>query len=198
MSWHLENSIGNAIWGLFTVVILGVPAFYLLSGVVTTIYDGTRAKSWVQVPATVVHVEFAKATYRYEWQGRKLVGERAGSSVIRGTSELDDWDLRMEALLTEAMEKEKPIMVFVNPANPSESMINNEIRWAVLAAFSAPSCLPARWARGTTSGAARSARAARARSAKPRPPATRPGTGCWRSGSSRSSAMRPRSRSPSW
>ena len=135
MSWHLENSLYDGLWALIYLVGLGGLGLYLAWAVAATIYDGTRAKSWVQVPAQVVHVEFARATYRYEWQGRKLVGDRAGASVFRFASELDDWDLRMEAMITEAQEKEKPIMVFVNPSNPAESMINNEIRWATLVMF---------------------------------------------------------------
>jgi hypothetical protein len=135
MSWHLENSVFDGLKGLGCLVVFGGLGLYLAWAILATIYDGTRAKSWVRVPAQVMHVEFARVTYRYEWQGRKLVGDRAGSAVFRFASELDDWDLRMEALVAEAQEKEKPITILVNPANPAEAMINNEIRWAVLVMF---------------------------------------------------------------
>lgn len=93
------------------------------------------AREWVRVPAQVADVDFARVTYRYEWQGRTFVGDCAGSAVFRFASELDDWDLRMEAMITEAQQKEQPITILVNPSNPAESMVNNEIRWAVLAMF---------------------------------------------------------------
>ena len=135
MSWHLENSVFDGLKALACLVVFGGLGLYLAWAIIATIHDGTRAKSWVRVQARVTHVEFARATYRYEWQGRKLAGDRAGSAVFRYASELDDWDARMEAMITEAQEKEKPITILVNPEDPAESMIDNEIRWAPLLMF---------------------------------------------------------------
>jgi hypothetical protein len=135
MSWHLENRIFAGIKAAACLVLFGGLAAYLAWAVAATIHDGTRAQSWVRVQARVVDIDFARATYRYEWEGRKFAGDRAGSAVFRFASELDDWDDRMEALVTAAQQEEKPILVLVNPSNPSESMINNEIRWAVLTMF---------------------------------------------------------------
>lgn len=137
LSRQAKDRIGAAIAALAFLFLfggVGAGALYVFGA---TIRDGLRAQDWVRVKAQVQHVDAGALTYSYEWQGRKYVGDRAGTFVLGGTSDVDDWDERMEAAIVAAQQEEKPFMVFVNPANPAESMANTEIRWKLLAL-----CLP--------------------------------------------------------
>ena len=108
---------------------VGLAASYVIYG---TIRDGIRAQDWVAVRATVESVEQGTVRYTYGWQGRVYKGDRAGTFLLGGTSDVDDWDERMEAAIVAAQQEVKPLMVFVNPENPAESMVDREIRWKLL------------------------------------------------------------------
>jgi hypothetical protein len=114
---------------LFAFGGVGLAASYVIYG---TVRDGIRAQDWVAVRATVNRVDQGTVAYTYEWQGKVFTGDRAGTFILGGTSDVDDWDDRMEAAIGAAQEEKKPLMVFVNPGNPAESMVNREIRWKLL------------------------------------------------------------------
>lgn len=114
---------------LLTFGSVGFGAFYVIG---KTIRDGMRADDWVRTRAQIQHVDQGSITYHYEWQGKKYFGDRAGAFILGGSSDVDDWDERMERAIVAAQQEEKPFTVLVNPENPSESMANNEIRWNLL------------------------------------------------------------------
>lgn len=111
---------------------VGALAFWAIG---TSIHDGLRAREWVRVKASVERVDTGQVTYSYEWEGKRRYGDRAGTFVLGGNSDVDDFDDRMEALLDDATTNKKPITVWVNPGNPAESMIDNTIRWKLLLLF---------------------------------------------------------------
>jgi hypothetical protein len=118
---------------LFILCFGGVGA--LASWVIgATIYDAHRAESWVRVKADVTQAK-GDVSYTYIWQGKPYVGSRIGTFVLGGTSQVDDWEARIDERVREATDKGKPITVWVNPENPSESMLDREIRWKLLAIF---------------------------------------------------------------
>src|SRR5438445_2214162 len=52
-----------------------------------------------------------------------------------GSSNVDDWDERVDDFLSTAVKERKPIMVHVNPDNPAESVLDRDIRWALVLLF---------------------------------------------------------------
>jgi hypothetical protein len=94
---------------------------------VSMVYDGTRAKDWVLVKADVV----GDKGYRYRVNGVEYLGDRLGTLRF-GTSDVDDTDARIADILERGRAEKRPITVFVNPDNPSESMVDREIRWMML------------------------------------------------------------------
>lgn len=111
---------------------VGLLGIYAVAG---TVYDGWRASGWVPTPATITHVDTGHVAYSYQWQERRYTGDRAGTFVLGGSSEIDDWDERMEALISKARSEESPVTAYVNPADPAESMLDREIRWKLLMVF---------------------------------------------------------------
>lgn len=132
MSPGLKERIGAALAALAFLLVFGGVGLAASYVIYATIRDGIRAQDWVAVRATVERVGQGTVSYTYEWQGKVHKGDRAGAFILGGTSDVDDWDDRMEAAIAAAQEERKPLMVFVNPGNPAESMVNREIRWRLL------------------------------------------------------------------
>ena len=135
---RLKDRIGAAIAGLVLLSILGgvsAGAFWVMY---RSIGDGLRAQDWIKVRAQVRSVSEGAVTYAYEWKGKQLYGERAGTFILGGSSEVDDWDDRMDAMLSKAVADKTPVTVFVNPDNPAESMLDREIRWALVMVLTLP------------------------------------------------------------
>jgi hypothetical protein len=116
---------------------IGLGAAYLIAAM---IHDGVRARDWVLVKAEVT----GPASYRYTIGGKTYEGTRLGTLHIAGTGDIDDFEDRVSDMLLQGREQKKPITVFVNPDEPSEAMVDREIRWG-LVLFLAPFALLFSW-----------------------------------------------------
>src|SRR5438105_11705016 len=109
---------------------VGVFATWMIAG---SFYDGYRARDWVLVKADVTSYNGRAVAYRYSWDGREFIGTRKGVMPFGGgSSNVDDWDERVDDFLSTAVKERKPIMVHVNPDNPAESVLDRDIRWALV------------------------------------------------------------------
>ena len=99
---------------------------------VRMLQDAQGAEDWVRVQAKVESFGNGKVSYRYRYNGVDFHGERLGANPIGGTDDIDSWHDDMNAMLAQAQAGEKPLMVWVNPAQPSESMVDREIRWKLV------------------------------------------------------------------
>src|SRR5688572_8109664 len=94
-----------------------------------SIYEGLRSRDWAPVEAEIRHVDTGTATYSYWWQERQYVSDRVGTFAPGGSTDLDDWDERMDQLLSEAVAEKKPVTAYVNPHHPDEALLDRQIRW---------------------------------------------------------------------
>ena len=131
----VKERLGFFLGALGILATFGAVGFFAGYVVVTTVRDGYRAESWPQVPAMVQGIGEGGATYTYEYRGKSYTSDRLGAFWLGGTSDVDDWDDRMGARLTQALESKTPITAFVNPANPREAMLDHQIRWKLLLFF---------------------------------------------------------------
>jgi len=104
------------------------------------IQDGYRAQEWVRVKATVDSWNRGSIEYHYKFGDTTYKGDRLGVNPIGGKDNIDSWYSDMSAMVSEAKNGSKPLMVWVNPANPAESMVDRTIRWK-LVAFALPFAL---------------------------------------------------------
>lgn len=95
------------------------------------IYDGIRAADWVLVKADVEK----RMTYRYVFDGREYRSGRLGVDRLGGTDNLDEWNDRMAEYFDTARQARKPIVVWVNPNDPAEAVVDRDIRWALAALY---------------------------------------------------------------
>ena len=114
---------------VFTFGAVGAGAWWVIGG---TIHDGMRAKEWVRVRAELVSYDPGSVSYNYRFADQQYHGSRLGSSVIGGTDNIDSWHDDMNDYMSAARSESKPILVWVNPDNPAESMVDREIRWKFL------------------------------------------------------------------
>lgn len=106
------------------------------------LHDTFRARSWVGVKATVERVsleaplgwdpgseEAVQAWYRYEFGGRPYGGTRLGFSAHIIGDSFDGWHRDTYARLERAKESGTPVVVWVDPANPGEAVLDRTPRW---------------------------------------------------------------------
>jgi len=126
---RLKSRIGAGAAALACLALLGGLGGLLVWGVVSSVFFGLRAQGWVEVPARIESVDVGRATFSFDWNGRRMFSDRVGTFVLGGSSEVDDWDDRMDARITAAVEGRTTTPAWVNPANPSEATLDREIRW---------------------------------------------------------------------
>jgi hypothetical protein len=106
---------------------VGVLATY---AIVTMLVDSVRAKEWVRVKADVSE---QTDTYRYRFRDQTYASSRQGLMPGGSTDNIDDWHDRMADHFAQARAEKRPISVYVNPDNPSEAVIDRDIRWGLVA-----------------------------------------------------------------
>ena len=128
-------------WGgtLFGLLFFGVGAGFLLLGVIPNLWDAVRMRDWVQVPAEVVQLDLKSnhgddtttykviARFRYVYDGRSYTGNRVGIAD-GGSDNVGDWQHHTWSRL----KGRKHTTLWVNPADPSESVFDRDLRWGLL------------------------------------------------------------------
>lgn len=128
----MKDKLAAALFCLLFAVAFGAVGVFATWMIATTIHDGVRAEDWVRTRATVEALDGNGVRYRYSFQGREFTGTRIGTSPLGGSDNIDDWQPRMHDHLAAAKSGGKPILVFVNPENPAEALVDREIRWKLL------------------------------------------------------------------
>ena len=134
--------LGLAALFMLPFVVLGLSL--LLFGVAPTLVDWARAQQWQATPAIVESAatlwepgqEGAAAygvetRFRYTMQGQEYLGQRASLHTGNGNASLYYQQLgeRLEA----AQRTGTPVPVWVNPAQPAESLADRSLRLDLLA-----------------------------------------------------------------
>jgi hypothetical protein len=124
---------------LFGLVFFAIGAGFLLLGVLPNLWDAWRMQDWVQVPAEVVALELEAndtddtttykvvARFRYDYDGWHYTGTRVGIAD-HGSDNIGDWQRETWNQLKGGDQ----IFLWVNPADPSESVFDRELRRGLL------------------------------------------------------------------
>ncbi|TAG47967.1 MAG: DUF3592 domain-containing protein [Betaproteobacteria bacterium] len=98
------------------------------------------ASSLVPVEAKLRSVELARgskatvgirAQYTYTWQGERYASDQVSLQQSKNsTDNIGDWHEKWFAVLSAAHKNQATITAWINPAKPSEAVLDKEIRWA--------------------------------------------------------------------
>jgi hypothetical protein len=129
------------------LILFGLP--FLLAGLAVliasplgTLWLHVQSGDWDQVPGRLHEVELVssrssdsttwrvRVRYDYEVAGRRYQGDRA--SYDTGSDNIGDDQQRLAERLEQIRRSGQPVMVWVNQANPAESLLVRELRWKKL------------------------------------------------------------------
>jgi Protein of unknown function (DUF3592) len=136
--------------GSLLLLIIALPfaafATYMAYLAVSSVIDSQRMHSWEQVPATILSTELArhrgskgstsykaKATYTYRYRGIEYRGDRV--SIYSGGDNFGDYQHNTYATLKSYHQRGEAFPAYVNPQNPTESILFPELRYGILAVF---------------------------------------------------------------
>lgn len=124
----------------FAAVGLGV----LCLSVVPTLHDWHRMQSWRPVEAQLEAAALQRhrgskggetlsveARYRYSVGAREFTGERV--AITDGADNVGDFQSELGQALEDALRQERPIIVWVNPTDPAEAIVDRSLRPGLLA-----------------------------------------------------------------
>ncbi len=108
----------------------------------STLHAAWKVQSWQPVPAQVLDAQIRQhasseggttyqvlARYRYEMAGKHYEGQRVGLDTQAAADNVGNWHERWFQTLRQAQQQGRRITVWVNPAQPSEALIDRAIRW---------------------------------------------------------------------
>ena len=138
---------GKVIGAIFCLVI-GLPfagvGLWAAWTMVTTLYESWAAREWVLVQADVLAADLkrstssksnsvrATGTYRYRFEGKDYTATRLGISTAGGADNIGGWQEEMADFLKSARNEKRTINVYVNPAMPSEAVVDRKVRWPMM------------------------------------------------------------------
>ena len=126
---------------MFALPFAGVGVWMLWS-IGSTVIDAWDMNSWLPAEAHVISAGYttnsgddtdtyeAYAQYRYYWNGETFTGDRV--SISSGGDNIGDYQTETGRRLSAAQRSGQPITVYVNPAQPSEAIVNRDIRWGMI------------------------------------------------------------------
>ena len=113
-----------------------------LIGVGSTLWSWLSAQQWEEVPAKIIEAELVsnsgsksttysvKASYKYDYKGTSYTGTRVSFST--GSDNIGDFHQRTSAELIEHRDSGEPFHCFVDPSDPSKSVLYRDLRYGPL------------------------------------------------------------------
>ncbi len=131
---------GRILGTLFALPFAGVGVWMLWS-IGSTMHDAWQMRGWVQVEATLIKAGYetrsgddsetyeAYAEYRYRFQLQEYAGNRVG--INSGADNIGDYQQDIGRTLRAAKARGEKIVVFVDPDEPSASIVDPSVRWGL-------------------------------------------------------------------
>jgi ankyrin repeat protein len=137
----MKSKIGALLFSALFMLGFGVGGYF---GGIVPLWDALntkwRAPSLVAVQATIAdvrHVRSGKgssavrARYTYFWQGARYASEQISlQQGSQSSDNLSDWHERWFETLKQAQSSESTITAWIDPSNPSDAVLDKDVRWA--------------------------------------------------------------------
>ena len=143
-----EESGGGAIVGVGCLALFAMPfacgALFMAWKLGAMLWLAVEVQSWEPTPATLESVQLKThsgdsetyevlATYRYEFNGQQFTGDRVGLST--DADNFEKYHKQLHARLDDAKQAGVAVDCFVDPDDPSRSLLDRTLRPVVLAFF---------------------------------------------------------------
>lgn len=135
-----SRSIGLTLFGI-PFLAFGVGFFLFVVG--PQMLDWQRMQNWQPVPGTLLEIHLdrhssddgttysVRAEYRYESAGRTWTGQRVGVST--GADNIGSYHQDLHRRLSRDLNRPNALTVWVNPLDPSQAVLDRDMRWGLLA-----------------------------------------------------------------
>jgi hypothetical protein len=132
---------GKVFMCLFALPFLGV-GLWMGSSMFGHAYDAWLMRGWTPVQATVHRGGYetrsgddadtyeAYADYAYVWNERQYYGNRV--SISGGADNIGDYQQALGRQLSNASSRGAPITAWIDPADPSSSVVDRNLRWGLI------------------------------------------------------------------
>lgn len=127
---------------LFSLAFTSIGIAVLIFEVLPSYFEWRQMKSWPEVSAQLQEVKLitnpsddsetyeATARYSYRYEGRDYSGHRV--AIFSGSDNIGDFQWRLNAQLKSALRNQQSVTAWVNPNQPSEAVLNRDMRWGML------------------------------------------------------------------
>lgn len=140
----MSNSAGCSVFLAMFALPFAATGLFTSGLIFYTVFNWNSVRDWQETPAVVlkVHVKGSSdsdstqtnATYEYEWDGQTYTGDRV--SLHSGSDNIGSFQQRVAEELTRHHKSGEPFRCFVDPDDPSQSILYRELRWEMLAFLS--------------------------------------------------------------
>lgn len=127
---------------LFGLPFAAVGIGTLVLSVIPDLYEWQQMKSWPQVEAHLLEARLsvnrgddsdsyqATARYTYRYQMQDYASERV--AIMDMSDNIGDFQHNLAYQLEQAKNTQRPVPAWVNPDNPSDAVLNRDLRWGML------------------------------------------------------------------
>jgi hypothetical protein len=141
MQWTKEKRIRSWFMVIFGLPFFAVGLFFIFKTAVS-LFDAVQMASWQQTQGALISAKLshhrsddsttykAEARYRYRVNGVEYSGERV--AIHSGSDNIGDFQQQLGRQLEQLYRNQEPVPVYYNPSNPSEAVINRDIRWGMI------------------------------------------------------------------
>lgn len=132
----------NNFWlRLFALPFMAV-GIWMAYSIGSTLIEGARMESWETINGYVISGGYetnsgedsntykAYGTYRYDYKGRSYQGTRV--AISETSDNIGDFHQDLGRKLSSAAGTNSPIDIYVNPDDPTESIVSRDIRWGLI------------------------------------------------------------------
>lgn len=125
---------------LFCLPFAGVGLGFLFLSVIPSLYEWQQMKSWPQVQAQLLDARLNTssdgdtykviARYSYRYQMVDYTSDRV--AIMSGSDNIGRFHQDLAAELEYALNNRLPVPAWVNPDDPSDAVLNRDMRWSML------------------------------------------------------------------
>ena len=132
--------------GRIFVSLFALPFFavgvWMLWSISSTLYDAAKMRDWQPTDARLTSAGYstsqgddsdtyqAYASYTYRWGGKTYTGNRV--AISSGADNIGDYQQQLGNRLSGAMARGESVVVWVDPVEPSQSIIDRTVRWGLI------------------------------------------------------------------